>query len=443
MAQSGQEQPARRSLLGAASIYTLSNIAGAAIPFALMPVLTRKLVPADYGITAMFTTVVAVFGCFAGLSVHGAVNLRYSKREGFDLPVYVGTALGVLAASTSALMLVVLLFHRWIAAFVEIPERWVFAAVIVAGANFVAQVRLVLWQQETKAVSFMAFSLSSSALNLLSSIALVVVADMHYAGRLIAATGTSLVFAVIALISLRRSGFVRFTFDRESARDALRFGIPLVPHALGALVITLADRFFITKYVGVAETGVYMVGAQLSMVVSVLADAANKAFSPWLYAKLETSTDEDKHHIVRLTYFYFIAISALALALAATAPWFIRFVVGPRFYGATPFILWLSLGAAFRGMYFMVTDFVFYAKRADLLAVVTFSTGIMNVLLNYALIRTRGAIGAAEATCAAYLVSFLGTWYISARVYPMPWRAGVARLFRRGRSSSATCATND
>lgn len=184
-----------------------------------------------------------------------------------------------------------------------------------------------------------------------------------------------------------------------------------------------------------------MVGVQLSMVVGLLADAANKAYSPWLYAKLETATDAEKHHIVKLTYLYFVAIAALALALSAAAPWFIRFLVGPRFYGAAMFVLWLSLGAAFRGMYLMVTDFVFYAKRTDLLAAVTFSTAIMNVALNYVLIRTRGAIGAAEATCVAYLLSFLGTWFVSARVYPMPWRAGVMRLLRRREQPSQNTDT--
>lgn len=413
--------PPRRSLLNTAVIYVVSNMLGAAIPFVLMPVLTRRLTPEDYGITAMFATVLSVFGCFAGLSVHGAVSLRYFQREDFDLPRYVGSALGVLAASTSALMLVVLALLGPLSRWVDVPERWLLAAVLVAGANFVSQVRLVLWQAETKAMHYLAFQVSTSLVNFCSSIALVVIADMHYVGRLIATVSTSLIFAAIAFVSLRRSGHITFAFDRLAAKDAVRFGVPLIPHSLGALVITLADRFLITKYVGISHTGVYIVGAQIGMIIGILADASNRAYAPWLFAKLTTATDEDKRRIVRLTYTYFAAITALALSLAAVAPWFLGFFVGPRFYGSARFVFWLALAGAFQGMYLMVTNFIYFAKRTELLSIATFGSGVANIALNYVLIRTRGSIGAAEATCVAYFLSFVATWVISARVYAMPW----------------------
>lgn len=415
------EAPQRKSLLNTAAVYVLSNVLGAAIPFVLMPVLTRRLVPADYGITAMFSTTLSVLGAFAGLSVHGAVSLRYFQRDGFDLREYVGTALSVLAISTGSLLILVFAFRHSLSSWIGIPENWLLAAVIVAGANFISQIRLVLWQSETQPFRYMVFQVASSLTNFASSIALVVIADLHYVGRLIAMTSTAALMAVIALVSLVRGGHVRFGFNGTAAVDAIRFGVPLIPHTIGALVITLADRFLVTKFAGVDHTGVYMVGAQIGMIIGILADAANKAYAPWVFAKLEHIDATAKQRIVRLTYVYFVAITALALALSAIAPWFLGFFVGPRFYGSARFVFWLAMAGAFQGMYFMVANFIYYAKKTELLASVTFVAGIANVTLNYFLIRSRGAIGAAEATCIAYLISFLGTWAVSARAYEMPW----------------------
>src|SRR5690606_34839927 len=77
-----QNSPARTtprnpSLASGASIYLLSNILNAALPFALLPILTRYLGPAQYGEVAMFQTFLATLAAFTGLSVQGAAARKY------------------------------------------------------------------------------------------------------------------------------------------------------------------------------------------------------------------------------------------------------------------------------------------------------------------------------------------------------------------------------
>ena len=67
----------RSKLFGNAAIYLGANILNAGIPFLLLPILTRVLTPADYGTVAMFGIVLSVLGAFTGLSVHGAIGVRY------------------------------------------------------------------------------------------------------------------------------------------------------------------------------------------------------------------------------------------------------------------------------------------------------------------------------------------------------------------------------
>jgi O-antigen/teichoic acid export membrane protein len=66
---------------GKAGIFLGANIVSAGIPFLLLPFLTKALTPSDYGIVAMFGVMVNVFGTLTGLSVHGAIGVRY-----FELP---------------------------------------------------------------------------------------------------------------------------------------------------------------------------------------------------------------------------------------------------------------------------------------------------------------------------------------------------------------------
>ena len=89
----------RHKLFGNAAIYLGANILNAGIPFLLLPILTRVLTPADYGTVAMFGIVLSVLGAFTGLSVHGAIGVRYFQLGKKELSEYVGTCVGILAVT--------------------------------------------------------------------------------------------------------------------------------------------------------------------------------------------------------------------------------------------------------------------------------------------------------------------------------------------------------
>ena len=72
-------------LVQRAGIYTVSNLAARALPFLLLPVLTRYLTPADYGIVAMFLFSAMVLEPFLTLNLPGALTVKFFDK-GFDLP---------------------------------------------------------------------------------------------------------------------------------------------------------------------------------------------------------------------------------------------------------------------------------------------------------------------------------------------------------------------
>ena len=52
------------TFLAGSAVYLFSNILNAAIPFALLPVLTRYLTPEEYGEVAMFQTLLGALMAF-------------------------------------------------------------------------------------------------------------------------------------------------------------------------------------------------------------------------------------------------------------------------------------------------------------------------------------------------------------------------------------------
>ncbi|MHB0993934.1 MAG: lipopolysaccharide biosynthesis protein, partial [Sulfurovum sp.] len=197
--------------------------------------------------------------------------------------------------------------------------------------------------------------------------------------------------------------------------------IHLIPHQMALWMRSGVDILLITSIVGVSSTGLYSVGFQFGMVVGIFASAFNNAYSPYLFEKLKNITPEIQKNLVKFTYMYFAGIVIFAMALSTLFVWLIPYFLGEQFHGASEYIYWISLAHAFQGMYLMVVNYIFYAKKNHLLSMVTISTSIFHVVLSYVLIHCYGAIGAAYASVVSFFLTFVLVWRVSARAVEMPW----------------------
>lgn len=408
-------------LFGHAAIYTLSNFAVAGVPFLLLPVLTRVLDPAAYGVVAMFSLVVAFMSVGVGLNVHGAITVRYFDRSSFDIPKYVSTALVILAVSTSLMLALVFITGTRIAEITSIPKQWLYAAVLVAFLQFLVQIVLALWQASKKPIKYGALRITHAFLDAIGSIILVLVLALSWQGRLSGMLVAWLCAAIIAVYFLVREGWLARSIDPTYGKDALNFGVPLVPHALGGLLLGMADRFMVNNILDVSSTGIYVVSVQLGLILGMLADSFNKAFAPWLIEKLSDLDNELQKKIVIFTYIYFFIIIALAVFGAFVAPYVLPYIVGPQFQTAGPLLIFILLGNAFIGMYYMVTNYIFYSRRTGLLSALTISIGVITVALSWFLINAYGIKGAAIGFLVGQASLFFGAWVLSNYCVPMPW----------------------
>lgn len=418
-----------RGLAGSTGIYTLANIANSTIPFLLLPVLTRVLTPEEFGVVAIFTTLVTAFGAFTGLSAHGAVNVRMFDPQTRHAR-YVGTVLAIVASSTTFMLLVVLLAAPWISQWSQVPRIWLLIAVLASAAQVLIQIRLVIWQVRGQPVRYGVFQVLQTALNLGLSLSLIIAIGMAWEGRLIGIVSAVFLFAVLGLVSLRGASELDWGFDPGYAKDVLRFGIPLIPHVLGGLLIAASDRLMVANLMSVHDAGIYAAGMQIGLVIAVLSDAVVKALGPWMFANLALNDEAAKRKIVRMTYVFFIGVGATSIGFSLVAP-YLLLLVGEGFRSSGSIVTYVALGAAFGGMYLMVVNYIFYVKRNELLSAASLSVGVLNVIASYWLIQRNGAVGAAQAYAVSQMVLFILTWSIAAKCYSMPWHGALRKSSSR------------
>jgi len=402
-------------------IYAGTNVINKAIPFFLLPIMTRYLSPTDYGVVATFNVLLAVMVVFVGLNMHGAVNVNFFKLNKDELKEYIGNLLSILFASFILVFIIVYILKSYFSFFTKFPENWISFIVLIALCRSIYSINIGLWQVEQKSLPYGLFQISRTILNVSSSVIFVVLLCWGWQGRILGVIITSVIFGLLSIFVIYKREYIRFSFNKKYIKDALLFGIPLIPHALGGWIVTGIDRIFINSMVGVAATGIYTVGYQVGMIIGLLAHSFNLAWSPFLFEKLKENNHFTKMKIVKFTYLYNVGIILLALGLSFIAPYFLKFFVSENFYFSYKYVLWIALANAFGGMYFMVVNYIFYVKKTYILAWVTFFSAGINIVLNYFFIKANGAIGAAQATTLTALLQFSLTWILSARCFKMPW----------------------
>ena len=411
-----------KSLYKNSFIFVLGDVLNKAIPFLMLPVLTRYLTPEGYGYVALFGVMVSILVVFAGLSVNGAININYFKLDKEALKVYISNVFIILFISSLVIFISLFLFSPYIIERITLEKEWLFVALLLAVSKFITFVNLGLWMIEEKPKVYSLYQISQTVMITALSLIFVIGLKMGWKGELLALSLGTVFFAMVSLYVIYQRGYLGWNFNREYLKDALKFGVPLVPHALASWVKTGVDRVVIMALLGSAVVGIYSVAYQIGMVILVLVTAFNKAWIPYLFKTLHhTPTLKEKVKIVKFTYVYFALVVILAILFTYSMQWILPYFLGEKFLESSQYILYFALAFAFQGMYFMVGNYIFFVNKTHLLAYVTFGTAAVHIVLLYALLERYGVMGVAYTSCISSFLTFILVWYLSAKVYPMPW----------------------
>jgi O-antigen/teichoic acid export membrane protein len=415
--------PVAANLMTAAAVYGAANLVTAAIPLLLLPIFVRVLSPEDFGQIAMFSVVQVMLLPLLGLSSKSAV-LREYYDDTLELPSLVATSLLILLATTAAAAIFILIAGPWLAPLLHLSVGWIMLAVLATAAQFVISVRLALWQAARTPWPYVSFQVLLAIFNGSISLGLVLATGLGWHGRVLGLSIAVTGFCLVGLWHLRSHGEIRWTPRWRDACNMLRFSAPVALAGVAAAIFAVTDRVFIVNLLGIEQAGSYAVALQLALVVALVTQAFNRAYTPWLFEKLRDGGDASNLQVVRQSYLYFAGLLAVALLVAALSPLAI-FVVGARYAQSLELVPYLAVGTAIAGMYSIVLNFIYHARRTMLLLIITAVSAITGVVAMTALIHLNGITGAAQAFVLAQGVLFVMTWWIASLVHPMPWWQGV------------------
>ena len=382
-------------------IYGLTNGIKSLVPFLMLPILTMYLSINDYGILSIIEITILFLVPIISLNISGAINVEYFQIERSQLNQYITNAFMLSLFAFILMFTFFIIFNNAISSVLNIDNTLVLWLPIFALFRVSTQVLLGIYQVSQQPKKFALFTILQTVFDFALSYVLVINFQYGYIGRLEGVYIAFFIFSLTALYLLFKMGFLSGPTMNYS-KEILKFGLPLIPHAISGIVMAMSDRYFISHYIGNEDVGLYTVAYQLSALMLLVSISVNQAWTPILYSLLKSKDKMQQIIVYTLGLaLFFIIVGSLIYFLKNIL---FNLLVDHKFHQAKEFFSWLLLGFVFQSLYFLVTNFLFFEKKTALLAKITISGAILNIILNYFLIQEFGTIGVAYATAITWII---------------------------------------
>ncbi|MGA9857214.1 MAG: lipopolysaccharide biosynthesis protein [Solirubrobacteraceae bacterium] len=408
-----------KRLVSSLAAYQLADVVSKFLAVILLPVYTRYISPAGYGVVELlangviFVSIVIRFGMIEAFLRFYFTDAEPDRRDAlarratlFLLIATTGVAI-VLALAAAPLSRIVLGYQDAATLRVAVLGLWAFTNLELAYG---------LLRVDERLRQYAVASLCNVLMTVAGSVVLVVALGDGARGLLLANYGASTIVLLGVWYSMRRRLAPR-PGRAEPLAVLLRFGLPTVPAEASVYALSIVDRYYIFHHRSPALAGLYSIAIKLAGAVAFIVRAFQYAWPPLAYS---VTDDREASRLYGLVTTYYLLVSGWVVAgLALEGRWILRLLTAPAYFGAYRALPWVSLGWALYGLWVV---FLVIAGRAKV-TTRNFPASIAglaaNIVLLLWLVPTLGIAGAGLALCGAYVVMLTVMHLLTRRAFPV------------------------
>jgi len=409
------------------AVYGLGSVLAKIVGFAMLPFYTHFLSPRDYGLLEVLDLSMSLFGMFLAMGMTASILRSHAQASTpEEKHRVIGTAFVCLIATGGAVYAIGMpLIPRLSASLLgpDVPATFLrlsFTSFILSYINNLPRTYL----RALEASGNFTF-VETGSLAVMLGLNVYFIAGLHMGpmGVLLSAFIVGVLqLIVLAVWALRRVGL---HFSAPHLRQMVSFGWPLMFSNLAVFTLNFSDRFFLQHLRSLEVVGLYAVGYKFAYMLNYL--IVQPFYVMWQTRMYIVYAEPDHPRIFRQMFVLYAFLLILAgLAMSVFSPEITRFMAGPKFAASHEVIPVVALAYLFWGLGFYVQVGMYVTNNTRLIGAVSMAAAILNLGLNYFLIKSIGMMGAAWATAISFFAIAVGSYCFSQRVLPL--RLGVPRV---------------
>ncbi|MCM3150856.1 oligosaccharide flippase family protein [Priestia megaterium] len=384
----------------ASMFYFIGNIFNKGIAFFTIPIFTRLMSVSDYGLVNTYLSWISILSIIVGLSLGMSIRSAYIDFKD-DLDNYISSifTLSLINFLVSSFLIIIFSYI-----FVEeIDIVLVVLCLVQSFFTFILNSVSIKYMMEMNYVkNTLLIAVPNFVIALVSVFILYFAKTTGYYGRIL---------PYVAFTSLFGGYFlIKYLFNTQKKINhkywsyGITLSLPLIFHSLSTNILSVSDRSFISYYVGTAETGVYSLVYNVSMVAAVVTTAIESVWIPWFTNKLQNNNRDDINKNVNI----YLGIATLTMiVILMISPEVLKIMTPPKYWWGIGLIPPVLVSSFLIFLYSISVNLEYYYKSTKVIALNTIVAAALNLLLNFIFIPEYGSIGAAYTTVASYFILFL------------------------------------
>lgn len=413
-------QSGLQKMVGHGSIYAAGSILRQLVGFLMLPVYTRCLSPAEYGVVGLMTFALSLIELFFGARLSQAVPKYYfDYKEKKSKNAIVSTAMLITFGVSCITTLGIIIFRSSCSNIIFGTRDFagivgLFAILILTQAQEYYGLTYIRLKQ--RPWLFVGINLAKLIVQLSLNIWLVVYLERGVMGVAVSAMASSAFFAfLLTVFTLRQVGIA---FDTKLAKRMVLFCWPLWLAGLANLYLGSSNRYFIRVFGTLDDVGLYELAAKFSVVISYLIWSSFAQY--WQVERFRYYERGNAEPIFQMVFRCLSTILiAVALGIAIFSRPVIQVMADSPFHNAFVAVPFLSFAAVFNCLT-MFLNFSFHVtEQTGWISRNSYFAAVIATFFYFLLIPQYGFAGAAVALMIAQGARFILVHCISKRFYDM------------------------
>jgi O-antigen/teichoic acid export membrane protein len=401
--------------------YFITTIINNAIPFLVLPILTRYLAPEEYANIALFSFYLAISNALTGISIPAVISKNFFDQEKKYVAELIGNCVLVVFAFSITTLLLILALYPFIKTYLELDLLWLSIIPLASFSWIVFSIGLTVLRNSKKVLMFTKHQVGNTLINFAFSIFFIVVLLWGWQGRVLGIIISFVISAIIMFIYLKQSGYISFRLSREKIKKIMDIALPMIPNSFQSVVISQVGIFFIQFYFTKEILGLYSIAFQMAVMIQILVTTLNLSWSPFFYQQLANIGKINFIYLTRMLYLLIGVVIVGVLFINVFAGLILRVMTTPEYYAAKEFIPWFSIGFLFYALYSFLMPILIKFEKQNYISLVSFTNMFIMIGLNIWFSNVFGYMGVVYAYTLTYFLMSLALVWKAQRVFPLPW----------------------
>lgn len=371
----------KKDFAEAGALYFIATLFNKGIGFVTVPIFSRILTTSDYGTVTTFNSWVSMISVFISLALYNAVRNSFVDMDDKERPHFLSTIItftGLVFLTVMGVCVVATVFVPR-----NINTALIFMCIIqsfgYALINDYSYYLMMRYRYKFRAALMVLPGLISVVLSIFAI--LFILKDNLYLGRIVPTTAVYGIFAIVVLMAVYSKTKPELNLDY--LKYGLKIALPLVLHSIALQILSQSDRVMITSLRNAAETGVYSLVYNLSMIATVITTSLDGIWVPWFTGKLKERKIREIN-VLAMDYVHLMTYAMVALILVG--PEILKIFADQRYWEGMSIIPPIALANYMIFMYTMYVYIEHYYKKTVYITKNTLIAAGLNVILNFILI---------------------------------------------------------